>query len=296
MLTAEQFQQYLSTGPKLLDGATGSCLQKAGMPRDCCTGQWILEHPETILRLQESYAQAGCQIIYTPTFQAQPIALEKVGLAEQTEKINSRLAALTRQAAPNALIAGDIATLAAYSDSFDNLDLLIENYSRQIRGLIDGGVDLIVGETLLYPRDAEAIRMALEMEGGGAVMFSFTMRPDGSLFSGGDAAPVLQELAQAGAAAVGFNCVAAGADTAALVSKLRRQVRAPILCKPSAGIPILQPDGTPHYPMEPEEFSAILADCAAMGASLLGGCCGTDPAYLTALAAKMRFVKAEPIP
>ena len=165
----------------------------------------------------------------------------------------------------------------------DKFDLLVENFCRQIRGLMDGGADLLIGETLLYPQEAEAILTAAELEGAGAAMYSFTMQPDGSLFSGMDAAPVLRELEKAGAAAVGFNCVAADDILPGLVSKLRRQIKGPLLCKPNAGIPIIGEDQLPHYPMGPAEFSRIMADCAAMGADLLGGCCGTTPEHIRAI-------------
>lgn len=285
MLTKEEFHQLLAEGPLLLDGATGSNLQKAGMPRGCCTEQWILDNPQALTDLQRQYAEAGSRVLYAPTFQAQPIALERENLADRTEEVNARLVQLTRSAAPGCLVAGNLTTLATFTDSFDpeNFDLLVENYSRQIRGLVDGGVDLLAAETLMYPLEAEAILTAVELEGVGTVMYSFTMQPDGALFSGMDASKVLSELEDAGAAAVGFNCVAADLFTAGLVSKLRRRLKGPILCKPNAGIPVIGPDNLPHYPMEPEEFAGILADCRQMGASILGGCCGTDPRFIAAL-------------
>lgn len=285
MLTKEEFHQLLKDGPLLLDGATGSNLQKAGMPRGCCTEQWILDNPQALTDLQRQYAEAGSRVLYAPTFQAQPIALERENLADRTEEVNARLVQLTRSAAPGCLVAGNLTTLATFTDSFDpeNFDLLVENYSRQIRGLVDGGADLLAAETLMYPLEAEAILTAAELEGVGTVMYSFTMQPDGALFSGMDASKVLSELEDAGAAAVGFNCVAADLFTAGLVSKLRRRLKGPILCKPNAGIPVIGPDNLPHYPMEPEEFAGILADCRQMGASILGGCCGTDPRFIAAL-------------
>lgn len=289
MLTREQFHEKLRNGICLLDGATGSNLQKMGMPRGCCTEEWVLSHPEAIISLQRQYAEAGSQIIYAPTFQAQPIALEKVNLHRQTEAINAQLVALSRAAAPNCLIAGDLATLAGCCDSWDegNFDFLVENYRRQIRGLIDGGADLLAAETLMYPTEAEAILTAAELEGAGAVMYSFTMQSDGSLFSGMDAGYVLRSLEDAGAAAVGFNCVAADSMTSGLVSKLKRYVSIPLICKPNAGNPIIGEDGLPHYPMNAEEFAAILEHCAEMGATLLGGCCGTDPSFIRSIAQRI---------
>ena len=285
MLTKEEFRQYLSRGIHYLDGATGSNLRNAGMPKGCCTEIWVLEHPEPLVQLQREYAQAGSQIIYAPTFQAQPIALKAFGMEHQTEKINEALVALSRSAAPDCLIAGDITTLATFCESWnpDCFELLVENYRRQIRGLIDGGADLLVGETLLYPQEAEAILTAAELECAGATMFSFTMQADGSLFSGADAGKVLRELEEAGADAVGFNCVGADMMTPHLVSKLRRYTGLPLICKPNAGIPVINQEGVAEYHLSAQEFAAIMKQCADNGALLLGGCCGTDPSFIRAV-------------
>ncbi len=285
MLTKQEFLEKIQGGIHILDGATGSNLMKAGMPRGCCAEEWVLTHPEPLVALQRQYAAAGSQIIYAPTFQAQPLGLARAGLEKDTEKINAMLVALTKSAVPNCLVAGDITTLAAFCESWDerNFELLVANYRRQIRGLIDGGADLLGAETLLYPLEAEAILTAAELEGAGAAMYTFTMQPDGSLFSGREAGPILKDLERAGAAAVGFNCVAADQQLPGLVSKLRRYGKIPLICKPNAGNPVIGPDGLAQYPMGPEEFAKIMADCKAMGADLLGGCCGTNPAYIQKL-------------
>ena len=286
MLTKSEFSALFQAGPLILDGATGSNLQKAGMPRGCCTETWILEHPDALLTLQRQYVDAGSKVIYAPTFQAQPIALEKQGLEKHTQTINARLVQLSREAAGDqALVAGNLTTLAAFTNSYDEacFDLLVENYRQQIVGLLEGGADLLAAETLMSPTEAEAILTAAELEGATTVMYTFTMQPDGSLFSGREAGPVLQALEQAGAAAVGFNCVAADTMLPGLVSKLRRYVKGPLVCKPNAGNPVIGPDGLPHYPMSPEEFGNLMAQCQAMGASVLGGCCGTDPQFIAQL-------------
>ena len=186
-------------------------------------------------------------------------------------------------------MAGNLTTLATFTDSWDpdKFDLLVDNYRRQIKGLMAGGADLLAAETLLYPQEAEAILTAAELEGAGVVMYSFTMQSDGSLFSGMDAGKVLRELEDAGAAAGGFNCVAADMMTPYLVSRLRRSVKGPLICKPNAGIPVIGQDNLPHYPMGPAEFADILKACADMGATLLGGCCGTTPEHIAALATSL---------
>lgn len=286
MLTKSVFQEKIAAGVRFLDGATGSNLRAMGMPKGYPTEVWVLEHPEVLQQLQREYAAAGSQIIFAPTFQCQPIALKAYGMDKDTEKINAKLVALTREAAPGCLVAGDITTIVNFCESWnpDCFDLLVENYRRQIRGLIDGGVDILGAETLLYPQEAEAILTAAELESAGASMYSFTMQPDGSLFSGMEVGPILKELEASGAAAVGFNCVPADNMTAGLVAKLRRYVKGPLICKPNAGFPEIRADGLAHYDMSPADFGSIMADCVEMGATLLGGCCGTTPAHIAAIA------------
>ncbi len=289
MLTRQELSARLQK-TVLLDGATGSNLQKAGMPRGCCTEEWILANPEHLVSLQRRYVKAGSDILYAPTFQAQPIALERVNLHKQATAINAHLVALTRSVSPDVLVAGNLTTLAAYCDSFDpaNFDLLVENYRVQIAGLLEGGADFLAAETLMYPQEAEAIFTAAELECAEAAIYTFTMQPDGSLFSGRDAAPVLRELEETGACAVGFNCVAADDFTAGLVSRLRRYVKGPLVCKPNAGNPVIGPDKLAHYPLSPDAFAGIVANCAAMGASVLGGCCGTTPEHIAAVTAALK--------
>ena len=82
---------------------------------------------------------------------------------------------------------------------------------------------------------------------------------------------------------MGFNCVAADDLTAGLVAKLRRYVSIPLICKPNAGMPVVQADGTAHYSMSAENFAQVVTDCRDMGAALLGGCCGTTPEHIAVL-------------
>ena len=114
-------------------------------------------------------------------------------------------------------------------------------------------------------------------------MYSFTMQLDGSLFSGMDAGPVLRGLEEAGAAAVGFNCVSMDMMTPYLVSKLRRHLKGPLLCKPNAGNPVIDSHGVAQYDMTTAEFAALASDCVRNGATLLGGCCGTNPEFIAAI-------------
>ena len=288
----EEFRAWATAEVRILDGAMGSNLRAMGMTNEDCSELWAEAHPDLVAGLLRRYVEAGSEIIYAPTFLAQPKALQKFGREADTEKLNMFLAQLARGASDGrALVAGDLASMAATVESWeeDNLESMMEDYRRQIRGLIDGGVDLLVAETLLYPTEAEAILAAAEMEGAPAVLYSFTMQPDGSLFSGRDALPILKNLEDMGAAAVGLNCVTASHLLPATVSRFRRVLRGPLSVKPNAGDPVIGPDKIAHYPMGPEEFASIARDCREMGANLLGGCCGTDPGFIREMA---RVLKA----
>ena len=198
----EEFLAFLSRDPVLLDGATGSSLRAAGMPREAVTELWVDRNPQALLELQRAYVEAGSRILYAPTFQANSVALGKAGWQGDVEKLNARLVSLSREAAQGrALVAGDMATMAGCLDAWDgaNFDRMVEGYRRQVAGLLEGGADLIVGETLLYPQEAEAIFTAVQLEAGDvAVLLSFTMDDSGSLFSGRETGPILRELEQAG--------------------------------------------------------------------------------------------------
>lgn len=281
-----EFRSWASEEARILDGAMGSNLRAMGMKNEDCSELWAEAHPDLVEDLLRRYVEAGSEIIYAPTFLAQPKALQKFGREGDTERLNQSLAQLARRAAGDrALVAGDLASMAATVESWeeDNMESITEDYRRQIRGLLDGGVDILVAETLLYPTEAEAIFTAAELEGAPAVLYSFTMQPDGSLFSGRDALPILKNLEDMGAAAVGLNCVPASHLLPATVARFRRALRGPLIVKPNAGDPVIGPDKIAHYPMGPEEFASIAQECRALGADLLGGCCGTDPGFIREL-------------
>ena len=280
MLTKEAFLSRFENGAHLLDCATGTSLMKAGMQRGCCMAEWILLHPEPLVALQKACAEAGSEIIYAPTFQAQPIALAAYGLEQQTETINEMLAALSRKAAPGCLIAGNMTTLRGYMDTADeaNLERQISEYRRQIRALVNGGADLLAAETLLHPLEAKAVLQAAALENATAVMISFAAKADGTLYSGHALAQAQPELEAEGAAAVGVNCIAAGDELPMLIGKLRESTHLPLICKPNAGRP-----ANDAYPVDESMFVRVMKDCIREGANLVGGCCGTTPEYLAAL-------------
>ena len=280
MLEKNAFIESFHQGIHILDGATGTSLIKAGMPRGCCQEAWILEHPEVIIDLQRSYAEAGSEIIYAPTFQANSLALGRHSLEADMESINAHLIALSKKAAPDCLIAGNLTTLRAYLDATDesNFDRIISVYRKQIRSLSQGGADLLAAETLLHPLEAKAVLQAAKAEGVSTVMISFALKPDGTLRSGHNAETVFAELEQEGATALGMNCIATDNMLPPLVSRLKNCVSVPLICKPNTGRAV---GGV--RPVDLHMFTDVMRRCMENGASLVGGCCGTTPEHIAAL-------------
>jgi len=279
-MTKEAFLAQFAIGVHMLDCATGTAMMKAGMPRGCCMAEWILLHPEPLVALQKACQKAGSEIVYAPTFQAQPMALAVHGLENQTETLNEMLAALSQKAAPGCLIAGDLTTLQGCIDTSDesNLERITADYQRQIRALMNGGADLLAAETLLHPLEAKAVLTAARREQAGAVMISFAVRSDGTLYSGYNVCDLMSEMEAEGAAAVGVNCVAADEQLPLLIRKMRRSTALPLLCKPNAGH---SSDGV--YAVDETGYVRVMKACIREGANLVGGCCGTTPSYLKAL-------------
>ena len=279
-MTKAEFREWTQK-TRLLDGATGSNLMKAGMPRGVCAEQWILEHPEVILNLQRAYVHAGSNIVYAPTFTASEPYLSEYGLAEELESINAKLVALSKEAADGkALVAGDMTTVGKPDVPYEEL---LSVYTRQATALRDAGVDLYIIETMMGLEETMAALEACNMVADLPVMCSFSVTSDGMLYFGGsiyDAAPQLEGF---GADAVGINCSCGPDQMIAVVENLSKVLSVPVIAKPNAGMPVIDEKGNAVYSMAPEEFGVQMKKLQKAGAKLLGGCCGTDPSYIAAL-------------
>ena len=277
-MTKEEFRNH---GTIILDGATGSNLMKAGMPRGVCPELWNLEHPEVVQRLQRAYAESGSQIVYAPTFTASEPYLSQHGLTDRLEEINSRLVALSRQAVgEHVFVAGDMTTVGKPDLSYE---YLLEVYTRQAKALKEAGVDLYVIETMMGLDETMAALEACSMVSELPVMCSFSVTADGMLYFGGsiyDAAPQLEGF---GADAVGINCSCGPDQMVAVVKGIAQVTNIPVIAKPNAGMPTIDEQGNAVYSMAPDEFAKGMLELKTAGASVLGGCCGTDPSYIKAL-------------
>ena len=160
-MTKQEFQKLTEDHVLLLDGATGSNLMKAGMPRGVCTESWVLEHKDVIQSLQKAYIEAGSHIIYAPTFGGNRINLTMHGLEDQIEQINHTLAGYSKEIAPEGVfVAGDITTTGKMMAPAGDMtyEKAFEVYQEQIGYLRDAGVDLIVAETMINIEETLAAR------------------------------------------------------------------------------------------------------------------------------------------
>lgn len=281
-----EFAQLTGQGILILDGATGSNLTRAGMPKGVSTECWVLEHADILMKLQKDYVEAGSQIVYAPTFSANRISLHGFGMADRVEELNTRLVEISKKAVGgNAYIAGDFTTTGKRIDPDGGItyEELLDAYKEQITALANAGVDLLVAETMLSVEEMIAALDAAQAVCDLPVMCSMTVESDGSGFFGGNAIEAMESLQEMGAAAVGINCSMGPDQMEAVVSSMKRVARIPVIAKPNAGMPVINEKGEAVYNMSASEFARQMVRLVEAGATVVGGCCGTDPEYIRRL-------------
>lgn len=284
-MTREEFARLFKHGPVILDGATGTNLQMAGMPVGVCPEKWIAEHPDVIVSLQKEYVQAGTDILFAPTFTANRIKLEEYGLADELAAINRKMVELSRQAAGGkALVAGDITMTGRQLYPLGEMPFeeLVEVYKEQAKVIAEAGADLFVVETMMSLQECRAAVLAIREVCELPVMVSLTYNEDGRTLYGTDPVTAIVVLQSLGADAVGLNCSTGPEAMLAPVAAMAEYATVPILAKPNAGMPELE-DGITVFKTTPEEFALVGRQLAKAGAYLLGGCCGTTPEHIKAL-------------
>ncbi len=281
--------------PMLLDGATGTALIKKGMPTGVCPEKWILENPETILSVQSDYIKAGADAVLAPTFGANRAVLSRYGLAEKTSEMNTALAALSREAAKEKLVGGDLSPtgkmLAPIGDT--TLDELIDIYKEQAKALEDT-VDFYMLETNMDLASTRAAVLAVKAVSEKPVFVTMTVTANGKTMYGDDPSCALLTLSALGISAFGLNCSTGPKEMKALLAPLFAlsvSLGIPLIAKPNAGAP--KADGS-HEHLSPEVFAEIGKEMLASGIAILGGCCGTDDKVIGALHA-MRSAFTEEI-
>ncbi len=296
-MTKQEFRNLINHGAVILDGATGTNLQKAGMPGNVCPEQWILDHPDVMRDLSRSYVQAGARIIYAPTFTANRIKLAEYGLQDQLEQMNTRLVRLAKEAADGAAyVAGDLTMTGQqlYPQGDLQFEQLVQIYKEQAGVLYEAGVDLFVIETMMSLQETRAAVFAIQEVCPLPIMASLTFEADGRTLFGTNPQTAVIVLQGIGVDAVGLNCSTGPLEMVEIVEEMYAYANVPILAKPNAGLPQLE-DGKTVYKTSPQEFAEAGRKLVEAGAAIVGGCCGTTPAHIQALAEAVKDLKCREI-
>jgi len=280
-MTRNQFIEWVLKKIRILDGATGTFLQLNGMPAGVCPEKWVLENPNSLCEVQTEYIKNGSDIIYTFTFGANELKLKGYGI-DDVEGYNRELAKLSKKAANGrALVAGDIAPTGQMMEPFGvySFEDIVNAYKRQVRGLLDGGVDLFVIETMMDIQEARAAVLAVKESCDFPVMATITFASGGHTINGTDPLTALTTLQSLGVDAFGCNCSTGPVEMLEIIRSIKPYSKVPIIAKPNAGVPKLI-DGQTVFDMDAVEFSGYTVDFIKAGVNLIGGCCGTSPEYI----------------
>lgn len=286
-MNKQEFRALIDKKLVLLDGATGSNLQKRGMPTGVCPELWICEHPEVLQGLQMEYAKAGSDIVYAPTFGGNRIKMNEYGLLDRMEEINTRLVEIAKEGvAGHAFVAADITMTGAQLEPIGDLKFeeLIDVYKEQLSIISKAGVDLVAVETMMSLQETRAaVIAAKEVCPDLPLIATLSFAENGKTLYGADAAAAVVVLQELGVDAVGLNCSAGPDKMMAVFDKMKSVATVPLIVKPNAGLPQIDDQGNTTYDMGPGEFKAYMKEIIAQGVAIAGGCCGTSPEYITAL-------------
>lgn len=279
-----RFADWLAGGPLLTDGAWGTELQKRGLAPGECPDLWNLRHPDRVEAVAGAYCDAGSRIILTNTFRANAVSLPDADI----RAINRAGVEISRRAA-----SGRARVVASIGPSGKMLlsdeisaDALAEAFTAQAQALAEAGADALLVETMSDVAEARiAVRAALSTELPVIVSFVFDSgRNKDRTMMGATPEQVAEAMAAEGADGVGANCGAGIEGFIPICRRLRAACDLPVWIKPNAGLPVME-GGQITYGTTPEQFAAHVPALMEAGASFIGGCCGTSPAFIRAMAA-----------
>lgn len=279
----------------LADGAWGTELQKLGARFGECVDAWNLTRPALVRRVADSYVEMGSRVILTNTFRANPASLAEFDLQESCDAINRAGVKISRQAAGNKTLV--FASMGPSGGKLAKASLarndLTQAFSLQAKALASEGPDAILIETMTDLAEAR-IAAATALETGLPVVVSFFFYPeDGQGKHSTDATPEQAAVVFTadGVHGIGANCGFGVREFIPLCKRLAAATPLPIWIKPNAGLPeIVQ--GRARYPITSAEFARSAQEFADAGATFLGGCCGTTPEFIRALAQQQPFAKS----
>ncbi|WP_027366675.1 homocysteine S-methyltransferase family protein [Desulfocurvibacter africanus] len=270
----------------LFDGAYGTLLQKRGLPAGMSPELFGLERPDVLRGLHEEYLAAGARILTTNTFGG---TAPKLGKGVDVRAFNRATVEIARQAAGDrAFVAGSVGPTGLFVEPLGPISFhdMVALFIEQIRGLVEGGADLIKAETHFDLAEAKAVVVAAREICDLPVLVSMTYEGKTSL-TGTPPNTFVDTMQNLGVDVVGVNCGTGPEEMAALVELMRRRLETRYHVQPNAGLPRLE-NGRTVFPLGPEEFATKTARFAELGAKFLGGCCGTSPEHIAALAAALQ--------
>jgi 5-methyltetrahydrofolate--homocysteine methyltransferase len=273
--------------PILFDGATGTQLLEAGLEMG---GQNSATHPDAVLAVHQRYVACGIDLLTTNTLTMNRLTIESHHIGVDVREVNLAGAGLARAAAREGqYVLGNLSSTGQMLEPYGDLseEDAYAAFVEQAATLAEGGVDGFLAETLFDLREALAALRACRAVADLPVLVSIafnTADKGGRTIMGDSAQACATALAEAGASAVGANCGSLDPfQTAKIVALMRQATALPILAQPNAGKPRLV-EGQTVFDMPPDEFAAGMVECVQAGARLVGGCCGTTPAHIRALA------------
>jgi 5-methyltetrahydrofolate--homocysteine methyltransferase len=280
-----------SPGPLLADGAMGTMLFEAGLTSGDSPERWNVERPDVIRGVHRAYRDAGSCILLTNTFGGNRFRLALHGLDARVAELNEAAARLAREVAHapggHALVAGDIGPSGGILAPLGELerDDAVKGFAEQAAGLHAGGVDVFWIETMSALEEVEAavegVRRAAPTV---PIVVTMSFDTHGHTMMGVSPEQAAKELTALGAAAVGGNCGLGPAELLpAMVAMRSAAPDAVLVAKPNAGLPVLE-DGKAVYRGSPEEMANYARRLVAAGVRIVGGCCGSAPVYLRAMA------------
>jgi 5-methyltetrahydrofolate--homocysteine methyltransferase len=284
-MTKNDFKLLCTKKTVIFDGSTGVELISRGMTFSRSLETALLKDPDKLIQLQREYCSAGSDIIITPTLGANRIKMAEHGFTDSTEDLNYELTKLSLSAVNDkTLIFGDISSTGRFVEPFGDLEFedAVDTYKEQVRGLIRGGVEGFLIETIIDLQEARAALLAVTESCDLPVIICLSFDKDGTTINGNSAESVAVTLQSLGADAIGCNCSTGPAEMLPVIKRIRAVTSLPLMVKPNAGLPALR-DGKTYFPMGVDEFISFTHLFHDAGVSLIGGCCGTNPDFIAAL-------------
>ncbi len=286
----DHFRHRLRESLLIKDGAMGTLLSAEGRDAGRSLELLNVEEPERVQAAHRAYVEAGADLIETNTFQGSRPALERHGLAGRTAELNRAGATLAREAVGDSvLVAGSIGPTGRILEPYGEYpeSAARDAFAEQAAALAEGGVDLFVVETFL---SVEEIRLAIAAaaETGLPVVGSMAFDPIGRTSFGVTPQQAAEQLEEAGAVAVGANCgTISPLEMVDILAGFKAVTSLPLTAQPNAGRPQQTESGV-EFPEEPEAMANAAERFRELGVAVIGGCCGSTPRHIAAIAARVR--------